>query len=261
MWLLKISRDISTAEVPPEEWGVPAKGPVTGKKKVPVTFSCKSHWRLWLSETEASGALGVPLQGPTDGDTCWWTHQHWPPVLGQQLERHQGYKGRKWTVWLQGKGRTGSFQETKGMAGAIVPLMSPPPTPACRHQIWVSINLAHTVCSTLGIPWAETPTSLRHTQATTTGFSIQRACLGSFHLTKFTFCLNMFSCKGFCLGLNSLSNSSRHTQNCTIWFEGLIFNVVYVDLVSQETKDLHQLGICLMAANYSSKCLIQKVAA
>ena len=82
-----------------------------------------------------------------------WTYSLWPPVPGQQIERHQKYTGWNWITRHQGKSWRTAFSQTEVLAETIFPLLSSSLTePAGRCRIWDSINLANIVCPMLMIP-------------------------------------------------------------------------------------------------------------
>lgn len=85
---LRIKRDISGTEVPPEEQPHavllrPRLQPVRG---VPITSGCENQWGLQPSESRTRCYTSSRAQAQT--------HSLWAPVQRQQLEKHQGHKER-----------------------------------------------------------------------------------------------------------------------------------------------------------------------
>ena len=134
---LKIRRDISAVESPPEERGVPARGAVLGREP-PINCGCETQWGLWPGRWRASGVPSIPLKGHTHRITH--THSHWAPVQ----DRSPGYSKRHWNVWLWGK----SSLPYRNASRDHWSLPEPSPNRDSRQALYLSLKQAGKYCPT-----------------------------------------------------------------------------------------------------------------
>lgn len=151
MWWLKIRRDISAVQVPPEEQRAPGPHRAT-KPRVPVpgrvvliTSRCENQGRLWLTKPEG----------------CWSPRSSQMHLLkDSHSELHRWGSRSKRAGDTQGGTELSAFGVKAGGAAfprqqcwqSQCPFAEPTPAGAGKHQIWVSNNLAHTVKPVLVIP-------------------------------------------------------------------------------------------------------------
>lgn len=143
--------DISVAEVFLEKWGVPEQSSSARKRS--------SH-KFWLWKTvgikseEDRGLLesqAVFLKGPMQG--CTQMHLLWVQSLAPKGYMRMNLIAQ--LIWeLEGQD---SFLPEEVLTKAIVLLMNPHPQLRAGkwvpYHIYISINLAHTVCPNLVLPW------------------------------------------------------------------------------------------------------------
>ena len=148
-------------------WGVRGPNPIPGSQPHPRSPS--PGFQGWEQKSPK-------LSGVETSRSCGWVRQRACGVPGSSSKRAntQTYSeslplsSSAGTAAWKAPGTDGeelswgtAFSQTKALAEAIVHLKSPSPTePAGRQHIWISINLAITVCPTLVIPETLTPPNL-----------------------------------------------------------------------------------------------------
>lgn len=118
MWWLRIRRDISAVDVPPEERGVPAPhwapqlGALVPGRRIPTTSGCENQWGFRLGEMEGCWKPRHPPTGPvhrlksqtfTLSSSKWTAGQKVPGTYREKqncMALGQGLEGQQLPLFL-----------------------------------------------------------------------------------------------------------------------------------------------------------------
>lgn len=147
---------------PPEQQGNPS--PTLGSQAWNTSAGKRSPYNIWLwkavgfvskKDNRLLDTQGLQvLKRPCTNSLSALAQE-------QQLEKHEGHKGRNWIASEQGLESQGAEQLSPGwdvLASAMIPLLTPSSTQSAKYKC--SINLLNTICPALVIPWDPTQPNL-----------------------------------------------------------------------------------------------------